>query len=196
MRILNIDKLARMSTVIPCNNKKTENSFKKFKKEIVKHKLAPLYEWFNIRKDKYYKIGWAYLHNHYDVEDVFQNTIIKVCENINQLREERFFETWVTSIFINECKRILRDRQRVSITDELNEIEIQHSQDSHLELKEGLNMLEDIHREVLILKYITGYSQEEISQILDIPIGTVKSRIYRGLRELRSNIEEVEENAL
>lgn len=192
MKTLNIDKLAKMSNVVPFKNKKTENSFKKLKKEIAKYNLESLYDWFDIRKDKYYRIGWAYLYNHYDVEDVFQTTIIKVHDNINQLREERFFETWVTSIFINECKRILRSRQRISTTDDLNEVEIQHSQNSHLELKEGLNMLEDIHREVLVLKYISGYLQEEISQILDIPIGTVKSRIYRGLRELRSNIEGVE----
>ena len=161
-------------------------------KEIARNNLEPLYNWFNIRKDKYYKIGWAYLYNHYDVEDVFQNTIMKVYENINQLREVRFFETWVTSIFINECKRILRTRERISIIEDLDKTEIQQGQNSYLELKEGLDMLEDIHREILVLKYISGYSQEEISQILDIPIGTVKSRTYRGLKQLRSNIEEVE----
>ena len=42
-----------------------------------------------------------------------------------------------------------------------------------------------------MLKYISGYTQEEISNILDIPIGTVKSRLYRGLRELRKLIKEV-----
>lgn len=189
---MNIDKLARVSTVISLNNKNADNLCKKFKKEIIKSNLEPLYNWFDLRKDKYYKIGWAYLYNHYDVEDVFQNTIMKVYENINQLREERFFETWVTSIFINECKRILRNRQKFSVTDDLNKTEIQDSRNSYIELKEGLDMLDDIHREVLVLKYMSGYSQEEISQILDIPIGTVKSRIYRGLKHLRSNMEEVE----
>lgn len=189
---LNIDKLARASTVISLNNKNEDNLCKKFKKEIIKSNLEPLYNWFDLRKDKYYKIGWAYLYNHYDVEDVFQNTIMKVYENINQLKEERFFETWVTSIFINECKRILRNRQKFSVTDDLNKTEIQDSRNSYIELKEGLDMLDDIHREVLVLKYMSGYSQEEISQILDIPIGTVKSRIYRGLKHLRSNMEEVE----
>ncbi len=189
---MNIGKLTRMSAIIPFKNKRRDGSFKELQKEITKYNLDTLYDWFNIRKNKYYRIGWAYLYNHYDVEDVFQNTIIKICESISQLREERYFETWVTAIFINECKRTLRNRQRVSTTGTLNEVMIQHSEDSHLELKEGLKTLEDIHRTVLVLKYISGYSQEEIAQILDIPIGTVKSRIYRGLRELRSNIEEVE----
>ncbi|WP_246579081.1 RNA polymerase sigma factor [Alkaliphilus flagellatus] len=186
------DKLARISSVISFNSKNINDSCKQLKKEIARNNLEPLYNWFNIRKDKYYKIGWAYLYNHYDVEDVFQNTIMKVYQNISQLREERFFETWVTSIFINECKRILRNREKVSIIENLDKSEIQQGQNSYLELKEGLDRLEDIHREVLVLKYISGYSQEEISQILDIPIGTVKSRVYRGLKQLRSNIEEVE----
>ncbi|WP_249168681.1 RNA polymerase sigma factor [Alkaliphilus sp. B6464] len=189
---MNIDKLARISTATMSNSSDINNSFKTLKREIGKNNLEPLYEWFNNRKDKYYKIGWAYLYNHYDVEDVFQNTIMKVYQNISQLREERFFETWVTSIFINECKRILRNREKISIIEDLDKTEVQQGHNIYLELKDGLDRLEDIHREVLTLKYISGYSQEEIGEILNIPIGTVKSRIYRGLKQLRSNIEEVE----
>ncbi|QUH21508.1 RNA polymerase sigma factor [Alkaliphilus sp. B6464] len=192
MERVNIDKLARISTATMSNSSDINNSFKTLKREIGKNNLEPLYEWFNNRKDKYYKIGWAYLYNHYDVEDVFQNTIMKVYQNISQLREERFFETWVTSIFINECKRILRNREKISIIEDLDKTEVQQGHNIYLELKDGLDRLEDIHREVLTLKYISGYSQEEIGEILNIPIGTVKSRIYRGLKQLRSNIEEVE----
>ena len=54
-----------------------------------------------------------------------------------------------------------------------------------------LNSIDDIYKEVIVLKYISGYTQEEIADILDIPIGTVKSRIYRGLKELRKLIKEV-----
>ena len=49
---------------------------------------------------------------------------------------------------------------------------------------EEINEIDEIYKEVVVLKYVSGYSQEEIAKILDIPIGTVKSRIYRGLRDL------------
>ena len=154
-------------------------------KKLKKGNIECLMDWMEFKKDKYYKIGWSYLYNHYDVEDVFQGTIIKIYEKINTLREEKYFETWVTSIFINECKGILRKRKREVTLDNVIDSEESYEDDSNIEFKELLDSLEDIYREVILLKVIGGYSQEDISKILDIPIGTVKSRIYRGLKTLR-----------
>lgn len=189
---MNVDELAKKSATISFSKEKEKSAYKILKKGIGKNNLEPLYNWFNLKKDNYYKIGWAYLYNHYDVEDVFQNTIIKTYKNINKLRNPRFFETWVTSIFINECKAILRSRKKVNIVENLDSVEASQEKKSYLELEEGLKMIGNIHKEVIILKYISGYSQEEISLILKIPIGTVKSRIYRGLKLLKNNIREVE----
>lgn len=124
------------------------------------------------------------------MEDVFQNTIIKVYENIGSLRKEEYFETWVTSIFLNECRKILRVKKREYITEEvpIEKEEIVRNIDFYDEL----NSINEIYKEVLILKYIVGYSENEISSIMDIPIGTVKSRTYRGLKMLRERIEEGE----
>lgn len=124
------------------------------------------------------------------MEDVFQNTIIKVYENIGSLRKEEYFETWVTSIFLNECRKILRVKKREYITEEIPIVEEERVRD--IDFYNELNSINEIYSEVLILKYIVGYSESEISSIMDIPIGTVKSRTYRGLRILRKKIEEVE----
>lgn len=51
---------------------------------------------------KLYRIGWAYLRNYHDIEDVFKNTAIKIFENICSLKKEKYFDTWATSIFMNE----------------------------------------------------------------------------------------------
>lgn len=152
---------------------------------IKRQDLTPYINWMKERNNKYYKIGWSYLYNHYDIEDALQCTFIKVYENILQLREEKYFETWVTSIFINECKRLLRSKNREMATANLEPDEAPYGDTSLVEFKEVINQLEEIHKEVIILKYISGYSQEEIASILNIPIGTVKSRIYRGLKLLR-----------
>ncbi|MDF2673415.1 MAG: polymerase, sigma-24 subunit, subfamily [Clostridiales bacterium] len=160
-------------------------------KRIKKHDMDAVVEWFGIRKDKYYRMGWSYLYNSYDIEDVFHGTIIKVYDNIHQLREERYFETWATSIFINECKKVLRERKRSVDLENLEESAA--SEDTYIiEIKEHLINIEEIYREVIILKYISGYSQEEIAELLNIPIGTVKTRIYRGLKLLRKNMKREE----
>lgn len=157
-----------------------------------KKDINPFLAWMEVRRDQYYKMAWAYLHNHYDIEDVFQISIMKVYENIYQLREDRYFETWFTSIFLNQCRSMIRKKKREVMLEKIDEMEYIHNlhiEESGIGLKENLDKLEDLHKEVIILKYICGYSQEEIGEILQIPIGTVKSRIYRGLKLLKQQIE-------
>ena len=156
--------------------------------QIKNQDITPFIGWMKERNHKYYKIGWTYLYNHHDIEDVLQTTIIKVYNKVDQLKEEQYFETWVTSILINECKSLLRKRGREKVIDYIEAVETPYEDTPLIEFKEVIDQLEDFHREVIILKYITGYSQEEIASILDIPVGTVKSRIYRGLKHLRECI--------
>ncbi|WP_318614549.1 RNA polymerase sigma factor [Sporosarcina sp. YIM B06819] len=153
-------------------------------KKIKKRDMNALLDWFDVRQSKLYKIGWAYLKNHHDVEDIFHNTILKVHDNIGQLKEDNYFETWVTSIFINECRAVYRKKEQIA-----PERVESGPLDSQLELLNDLDRLEDIHKEVIILKYLQGYSQLEIADILNLPVGTVKSRLYRGLIVLRQLIE-------
>lgn len=157
-------------------------------KRIKKQDMQAVLDWFDARQSKYYKIGWAYLKNRHDVEDVFHNTILKVHDKIGQLKEDNYFETWVTSIFLNECRSVYRKRNK-QVLESSPETVASSPLESKLEVLEDLDQLEDIHKEVIILKYLQGFSQKEIARILNVPIGTVKSRMYRGLITLRKIIE-------
>src|SRR5690606_34297423 len=134
------------------------------------------------------KISWSYLYNHADIEDVLQDTLIKAYENIHTLKNPDYFETWYISVLINECKKKLRNKKKEVLKENIEQDE--YSVDQYSFFQE-LNSIDEIYKEVIVLKYISGYTQEEIANILGIPIGTVKSRIYRGLKELRKLIEEV-----
>jgi RNA polymerase sigma-70 factor (ECF subfamily) len=162
-------------------------------KRIKKQDMNAVIDWFDTRKTKFYKIGWAYLKNHPDVEDVFHNTIIKVHEKIGQLREDSYFETWVTSIFINECRTIYRKRKQKEMSSP-TEIIDNKPFETKVEVLEDLDKLEEKYKEVIILKYLKGYTQNEIALILKLPLGTVKSRLYRGLLMLREINEGGEDN--
>lgn len=164
-------------------------------KNIKKQDMNAVVDWFDERNSKFYKIGWAYLKNHHDVEDVFHNTIIKVYDKIGQLKEDRYFETWVTSIFINECRAIYRKRKQ-QVVSSLQETTDSSPFETTVEVLEDLDQLDEIHKEIIILKYLQGYSQKEIALILKLPVGTVKSRLYRGLMMFRKIIEGGEDNGL
>lgn len=150
--------------------------------------IDSLIEWIDVRKSKLYKMAWAYLRNHGDVEDVFHNTIIKVVENIDKLKKQEAFESWFISILLNECRKILRDKRRILPSEEIEILNNQtspSSYDSKADLINGLKSIDEGYKELIILKYYSGYSQKEIAEILDIPLGTVKTKIFRGLRALR-----------
>ncbi len=168
-------------SIINFQNKRLVNKIKKGQVQF-------LVEWIDENKDRLYKIAWSYLYNHADIEDVFQDTLIKVYENIYTLRNPNYFESWYISILINECRKKLRDKKKEVLRESIDYDEY-YMDDYHF--FQELNLLDDIYKEVIVLKYIAGYRQEEIASILHIPIGTVKSRIYRGLRELRKLMKEV-----
>ncbi|MGD6942932.1 RNA polymerase sigma factor [Cytobacillus gottheilii] len=162
-------------------------------KKIKKNDLHAVLDWFDDRKEKFYNIGWSYLKSHHDVEDVFQNTILKVNEKIGQLKEDRYFESWVTSIFINECRFIYRKRKKTDVQEHEEAVK-SNELDTRITISASLTKLDVKYRELIVLKYIQGFSQEEISELLNLPIGTVKSRLYRGLLILRKIMEEGEES--
>lgn len=167
----------------------TELDYKRLVKQITNGDLESLNYWIQEKKDKLYKISWSYLYNHNDIEDVFQNTLIKAYENIKSLRKWNQFETWFISILINECRQYLRNQKRVVLQED---VEVYGYHKDEYNFFQEIDSIDEIYKEVIILKYVSGYSQEEISLILDIPLGTVKSRIYRGLRDLRKLLKEVE----
>ena len=167
-----------MST-INLDNKRLVNKIKK-------GQLQFLVQWIDGNKDKLYKISWSYLYNHADIEDVFQDTLIKVYENINTLKNPNYFESWYISILINECRKKLRHRKKEVLKESIDYDE--YYIDGYNFFQE-LNSIDEIYKEAIVLKYISGYTQEEIANILDIPLGTVKSRIYRGLKMLKKLIK-------
>jgi len=157
-------------------------------KSIKRGNIEGLLQWIDINKQKLYRMSWSYLKNAADVEDVFQNTIIKVVEHINSLKNEGAFEGWFVSILLNECRKILRDRRRVQPSDYIQFKDTTCSpedQAESLDLIDGLKSIDEEYKELIILKYYSGYSQKEIAEIFNMPLGTVKTKLFRGLKMLR-----------
>ena len=157
-------------------------------KSIKRGNLEVLLQWIDVNKQKLYRMSWSYLKNNTDVEDVFHNTIIKVVENINMLKNEQAFEGWFVSILLNECRKILRDGRKVQPSGDIELGDTSSSpedQAESLDLIDGLKSIDEEYKELIILKYYSGYTQKEIGEILNMPLGTVKTKIFRGLKMLR-----------
>ncbi|MFD2212665.1 sigma-70 family RNA polymerase sigma factor [Metabacillus endolithicus] len=141
-------------------------------------------------KDQAYRMAYCYLHHEHDSMDAVCNAMEKAFAKLNQLREPKYFKTWFLKIVINESIQLLREKSKIV---EVNENEImnlsEESKSEHIEdLEELLNQVEPTERSMIYMKYYLGYSLDEISKITDLPLSTVKTKIYRNLKQLREKL--------
>ena len=136
------------------------------------------------RSGCFYKAARSVLCNDEDIADAISDTILVCWEKLSQLKEARYFRTWMTRILLNKCNDILRKRKQMVWMDEIPETPDVDAGFENSEWKEALNSLAENFRLVVMLYYIEGFKTSEISQILDIPEGTVRSRLARGREQL------------
>lgn len=136
-----------------------------------------------------YRISKSILFYDSDCEDAVQEAIFKAYSKISQLREERYFTSWLVRILINECYRINNGKRRETSFEEYMQSE-EAEENGVSELYEAIMKLPEKLRLAVELHYIEGYSVEETGEILGIPGGTVKSRLSEGRKKLRAFLEE------
>lgn len=139
---------------------------------------------------KLYRISCGLLKNPQDRMDAVQEAIVKAWANVHALRRAEYFETWLTRILINECHNIQNARKNIV---QLESIPEQGAyQGDNKPLRDALLALEMQLRIPVLLYYMEGYKLREIAQILRIPEGTVKTRLTRAKKKLKSLLEEEE----
>lgn len=131
-----------------------------------------------------YRVSRTLLFCEADCEDAAQEAIIRAWTHLNSLREERYFETWVIRILINECRRAGRRRRLEQLPED-----VRADDPPDTALRDALERL-DVHLRLPVeLHYIEGYPLEDIARILNIPLGTVKRRLFTARKRLRDALE-------
>lgn len=135
-----------------------------------------------------YHVSKSLLQNETDCEDVVQEAILKAYERRNSLRNIEYFKTWLVRITINECYNFKR-KYKNTIPYEDVTVNQEELNETHTELYLALQQLDEKKRLPIVLYYIEGYSLSEIAQILQIPNGTIKSRLSKGRKEIKEYLE-------
>ena len=135
-------------------------------------------------------------------EELTQEIFLAAYKHIPSFRNESKFSTWLFQIAINRCKNLhgYRDRRKHGHHEPLegthpdqkrefpdhkpSAVQQIHKREQSQILQKALNQLDDKHKEVLVLFDIQGVPQNEIASILNLPVGTIKSRIHRARNEL------------
>ena len=131
-----------------------------------------------------YCAAYSILWNDADCLDAMQEAAAKAWMGLSRLRNEAYFETWLTRILINECKALVRKRRDESaLTDEISSA--QQDIPGDIDLRNALKRLKQQYRLPLILHCQDGYSLREVADILGLSEGLVKSRLHQAKQELR-----------
>jgi RNA polymerase sigma-70 factor, ECF subfamily len=186
--------IMNMSNIIPIG---VFNKYKdgKLKKNNVRLAIDGDKEAFNILVQEnlksLYIVARGMLNSEYDIEDAFQNTILKAYEKISGLKNEEFFKTWLTRILINECNNIIRKNKKVTyIEDSQINNEVYEDKYKNIDLIRAIDSLSSDLRITMWLFYFDDMSIEEISNALKIPKGTIKSRLNRGREKIYNIMSE------
>jgi len=166
---------------------------------------------FNLLVDRYqdrlHNFLYRYTHNHQDCEDLVQETFFRVFRSRHSYERIAKFSTWMYTIAINLAKSLYKKKKRMTKVTihkdpddsedrpmKLEDTDILPDDSLHEkmcmdELEKALMELSEDFRQVVVLRDIQQLSYEEIAEIADLPMGTVKSRINRGRAQLQELLE-------
>ena len=150
---------------------------------------------------KIYYAAYSYLRNPDDAADISQDAFLKAYTHLHDFDESKAFFPWIYRITRNLClNKIKRHESRnvglpeydlIDTTCISPESEIINRENVKI-LQNAINFLPDMFREIIILKHFEECSYAEIGEILEIPIGTVMSRLYNARKKLRELLVEQE----
>jgi len=139
------------------------------------------------------------------VEDIAQEVFLRAYNAINDFKGKSSFSTWIYRITVNTCFNYIKSKRRHQYENlETNEplekytLTSNNLTDTELlierhelskKIKEAIGSLNHEQRTIFVLRDVEGLSYEEIGKILDCPSGTVRSRLFRARRELRTKLE-------
>ena len=142
-------------------------------------------------KKRLYRTAYLYLGSEADALEAVDEAVYQALRGLRSLRQQEFFETWLTRILLNVCCKELRRRKRF-LPDSRIPDEAVPDQYDHLPLKEAVRCLPEHLRSVIVLRFFSGYTQAETAQALDIPQGTVATRQRAALALLKLELGEEE----
>lgn len=135
--------------------------------------IEPVVDWFDGHKEYFYTLGWCYVRNQQQMEELFYRSILMVHKELPRYKGIPSFKVWITSIFIQNIRglSILLDSEEMDPRQDV------FSAMGHLE------------KEALVLTYVTGFSLEETAQILDVSTEKMKDLLFSGIQSVRKQLD-------
>lgn len=145
--------------------------------------------------DRLFAIAYLMLRNRAEAEDAVQDASLRAWRDLPRLRELDRFDAWVRRLVIHACVDLLRRQRRRPTEIAIESIHEPSMPDASPEIAEhdalarAFARLSPEHRAVVVLSQYDGLTTNEVASVLDIPAGTVKSRLHHALRGMRAALD-------
>lgn len=146
-------------------------------------------------QERFYRVAYSYTRHQEDALDVVQSAVCKALEAHESIKNENAIKTWFYRILINECLTVLKKRKRILLTDDdsgQEEVYYEKGYEQDDDLEKELDRLELDVQGIIKLRFFEELSLKEISRITGLNLNTVKTKLYRGLKQLKENIQEAD----
>lgn len=150
------------------------------------------------QQDDYYRLALTYMGNPHDAMDAMEDMIVSLYHHIPQLKKEEAFYSWSKTILVNQCKQLLRKRKKVVLMENAEEIsgllydptdvpDFFQQSEQQMDIQRMLSRLNTHQKEAIELKYLHDLDYQTIADITQVSVGTVKSRVFEGLKKMRNH---------
>lgn len=155
-------------------------------------------------QDHVYRTAYYILNNEQDAHDAAQEALIRIYTKIDSYQEKAQFKTWVQRIVTNICIDKFRKVKPV-VSIEEHELVFQAGENVEREVMSGyiaedirnaIDQLPEHHRTVITLRYLQGFSYNEISDCLELPLNTVKSYLFRARQQLQLLLQDYQKGGV
>ena len=146
-------------------------------------------------QDRFYRVAYSYTKHQEDALDAVQSAVCKALEAHKNIKNEDAIKTWFYRILINECLTGLKKRNKVILTADVVEQKAVYYEEGYEQggdIEQELEKLEMDVQGIIKLRFFEEMSLKEISSITGFNLNTVKTKLYRGLKLLKENIQEAD----
>lgn len=146
-------------------------------------------------QDRFYRVAYSYTRHQEDALDAVQSAVCKALGAYENIKNADAIKTWFYKILINECLTVLKKRGKVVLTAdtvEQEEVYYEKGYEQGGDIEQELEKLESDIQVIIKLRFFEEMSLKEISGITGFNLNTVKTKLYRGLKLLKENIQEAD----
>ncbi|HOM02631.1 MAG TPA: sigma-70 family RNA polymerase sigma factor [Acetivibrio sp.] len=148
------------------------------------------------QKESFYRLAYSYVKNAEDALDIVQESVCKAISSMDSLKNPDYIKTWFYKIVVNTSLDFIRkQRKSVAVGEEVLSSFDFGAVDNYedFDLQEALDNLPAKYRTIVILRFFEDLKIDEIAEILNENVNTVKTRLYKSLEILRIKLSDCEE---